>query len=75
MNKLAVAMMVAFLVSASASAETGKNPTEYEDGDTVLSTTKDKFKIEVRGPLLNPGNSTRVYLRPRNGNCTAGFSQ
>lgn len=43
----------------------------YQAGDTVLSITQDKYKMEIRDPLVNPGNSTRLYFRPRNGNCTS----
>lgn len=58
----------AAVASASvASAETDV----YAPGDTVLSITQDKYKMEIRDPLINPGNSLRLYFRPRNDNCTS----
>lgn len=64
---IGVAMASAALLCAPANAETDV----YKQGDTVLSITQDKYKIEIRDPLINPGNSTRMYFRPRNGNCTS----
>lgn len=66
-----ISAVAALLVGTSAIAETGNDPDTYEAGDTVLTITRDGYKIEARSPLVNPGNSTRLYFRPRNGNCTS----
>lgn len=64
---LGLAIAASVLVGTVANAETDA----YQAGDTVLSITQDKYKMEIRNPLINPGNSLRLYFRPRNGNCTS----
>lgn len=67
LNKRSLTALTLVLISGSAQAETDT----YAAGDTVLSITQDKYKMEIRDPLVNPGNSTRLYFRPRNDNCTS----
>lgn len=64
---IGLATAAAVLLGGGAQAETDT----YQQGDTVLSITQDKYKMEIRDPLVNPGNSLRLYFRPRNGNCTS----
>lgn len=66
-TSISLAAAATLVLCGAAHAETD----QYQQGDTVLSITQDKFKMEIRDPLVNPGNSLRVYMRPRNGNCTS----
>jgi hypothetical protein len=65
-NRALVATLVFAILPLTVQAMTDK----YTPGDTTLSVTEDGYKVEIRDPLVNPGNSLRVYVRPRNGNCT-----
>lgn len=67
--KVAAAAIVAATIPMAIQATT----VQYAPGVTTLSITADKYKVEIRSPLVNPGNSTRVYMRPRNGNCTGAM--
>lgn len=66
-TSISLAAAATLLLGGVAHAETDT----YQAGDTVLSITQDKYKMEIRDPLVNPGNSLRLYFRPRNGNCTS----
>lgn len=61
---------LATLIFASLPLSAQATTDKYAPGDTTLSVTEDGYKVEIRDPLVNPGNSLRVYVRPRNGNCT-----
>lgn len=64
MKKIMISAAASALIPTAAWATVD----EYKDGDTTLVANQDGFAIEVRG-VNDAGNSVRVYIRPRNGNC------
>ena len=69
LHKLIAAAVLA-MVSTSALATVDT----YQDGDTTLIANQDGFAIEVR-EANDAGNSVRVYVRPRNGNCVTANTE
>jgi hypothetical protein len=55
-----------FVIAAPAAAA---NCASYTPGATELVRTLDKYQFKIKDPT-NTGNSERMYLRPRNSNCT-----
>jgi len=63
-----IAMILGACLFAAAPA-LAANCDTYAPGATTLSRVLDKYAFKIND-LTDPGNSARLYLRPRHGNCT-----